>query len=210
MQKIFFLFIFWACLPCVNAQTLQTLFVSLPDSCFEPAHESWYKPLDAAGRAALLKNKQYDTYKLSFADPKNGYLLFMTTSDGPGYELKMTYWKCADGSRLVALNIMASGMSFAYTKRLWFLHYLQGQWTDVSSRHLPELSLSDFYVPEQAPEKVETKAMRWLFSLPQAGVNIAVHPPEADDESTGSGPAWYYEMQWKSERFELVRKAYQR
>jgi hypothetical protein len=192
------------------AQTLNTLFLQLPDSCLLAAKESWYKPLDAAGRAALLKDKKFDTYTLTAFDPKNGYLAFSTATDGPGYEVEMTFWKLKSGARLVGLNVVASGLLFSYTKRVRWLQYEQGKWKDVSKNHLPSLQIADFYAPGQAPKTAETKAMRWYFRLPQQGVNIEVHAPDADDRTAGGPPAFFYELQWREEAFKAVRKEYEK
>ncbi len=210
MKKVLFLLTFLAMVTVVAAQTLNTLFLQLPDSCLLPAKESWYKPLNAAGRTALLKNGTYDVYELIAFDAKNGYIRFLTATDGPGYLVEMTYWKLKSGAKLVGLNIVASGLLFTYTKRIFFLKYQDGKWTDCSNQYLPDLQIENFYPLKKAPTSTEARNMRWYYSLPRLGVNIVVDSPEMDDVEAASQPEAYYEMQWADERFQLVRKLYKK
>ncbi len=191
-------------------QTLNKLFLQLPDSCLLPAKESWYKPLDAAGRAALLKNGTYDVYELIAFDVQNGYLRFLTATDGPGYVVEMTYWKLKSGAKLVGLNIVAAGPFTRCTKRIFWLKYEDGKWTDFTRQYLPDLQIENFYSPRKAPGGPEMRQMRWYFSLPRSGFNITIYPPEVDDVAADSSPEAYYEMQWINERFQLVRKLYEK
>jgi hypothetical protein len=210
MKKVF---VFSALLLLANivaAQTLNSLFLQLPDSCLLPAKESWYKPLNAAGRAALLKNGTYDLYELIAFDPQNGYLRFLTATDGPGCVVEMTYWKLKSGAKLVGLNIVAADLLYRYTKRIFWLRYENGKWAECTSQYLPELQIESFYPPQKAPAAPEIRQMRWYYSLPRLGVNITIYPLEMDDIETDSPPEAYYEMQWINERFQLVRKLYEK
>jgi hypothetical protein len=191
-------------------QTLNKLFLQLPDSCLLPAKESWYKPLDAAGRATLLKNGTYDAYKLIAFDVQNGYLSFLTATDGPGYVVEMTYWKLKSGAKLVGLHIIAASPFARCTKQIFWLKYEDGKWTDLTRQYLSDLQIENFYPPRKAPTDPQMRQMRWYFSLPRLGVNITIYPPEVDDVVPDSPPEAYYEMQWVNERFQLVRKLYEK
>jgi hypothetical protein len=190
----------------IKAQTLETLFLQLPDTCLRLMQEGGYLPLDTKGRAALLSDQSYDGYELIVNDASNAYFRFLTTADTSGFVVEMTYWKLKNGARLVGLNIMAADLDFLYTKRIFWLKYEQGKWTDLTAYYLPDVQFDDFYIAGKAPTEGEAKTMRWLFSLPRSGVNITIKAPETTHTIGNNSPEAFYEMQWVKEKFQLVRQ----
>ncbi len=213
MKRAYLFFVVLFTSTIATAQTLNTLFLQLPDSCLLHPEESRHKPLNSAGRASLLKKQTFDGYDLIAFDTQNGYLRFITVTNDPEYieyVVEMTYWKLKSGAKLVGLNIIAGSRSHCYTKRIFWLKYENGKWIDCTSQYLPKLQIEDFYAPNKAPTTPKLRNMRWYFSLPRSGVNIAIHPPAINDVSVNIRPIAYYEMQWVNERFELMRKLYEK
>ena len=108
----------------VNAQSLNEIFLKIPDVYFKDFKEVCNDNLTLEGRKALLNNKKYKVFEIETLDSKNGYLSFFTNTDGEGMAGYLTYWRFQH-SILAALVIDQNANCTVYSKDINFFAFFR-------------------------------------------------------------------------------------
>ncbi len=200
------------------ADDLTDFFVKLPAVAFtEWAGEDPKPVADPANRARLLaatgEGREAIATELGLrdvkVDGKNGYLSFNSNGDGEGTIFTMTFWKCADGSKLVSAAIEKWTNVANDTSYIAFWRVKDGSFTEVTKDILPDITLAGFY--DKHPEKVKAAAadgFRWWWKLPQKGTSIRLEAPALelmDEYADLAQPDRAYEGRWDGKVFTWVK-----
>lgn len=200
----------------VRADDLAELLPKLPASVFEAWGGEDPRPLlDPANRAKLVAAKGDALTEVATSlglrdliiDEKNGFLRFNSNGDGEGDIFNMTFWKCADGSRLVGAAIEHWSNITNGTSHISFWRVRDGKLTDVSKDILPDIPFAKFYGTDKKPDMVKAAAAEgyhWWWKLPQKGTTIRVEAPSMeliDEYADLAQPDHAYEGRWDGKAF---------
>jgi hypothetical protein len=102
-------------------------------------------------------------------DNKNAYMEVQDNSNELSYRLQLTWFKKADGKRIVAVQEYQEGGD-CDTRTLAFYTYENQRFTDVTTSVFPKLKLSDFCTSTNAKFSVFDP----VYELPQLGTIVKV------------------------------------
>ncbi|MCB1025482.1 MAG: hypothetical protein KDB79_13885 [Acidobacteria bacterium] len=129
--------------------------------------------------------KQYKTYEgdiseptpeSTFIDEKNGYAAYLNVPNGPTDEVyfEMAMFRPDNGAPTVVVsNYKYDFVCFSYDT--FFLQVKAGQWIDVKSRVLPELTEEMFFVDEESYKYY--KEQKKKFGDRVGGLAMHFYPP---------------------------------
>lgn len=196
------------------ADDLTDLFVKLPASAFTEWAGEDPKPIaDSENRSRLLAAtgdaRTAIATELSLrdvvVDGKNGFLRFGSNGDGEGTIFTMTFWKCADGSKLVAAAIERWTNVANDTPAIVFWRVKDGGFKEVTKDILPDITLKNFYDKHANIVKAASAdGFRWWWKLPQKGTTIRIEAPSLellDEYADLAQPDHAYEGRWDGKAF---------
>lgn len=216
-RHTFFLAVVIALASSAHADDLTDLFPKLPASVFEKWAGEDPKPIvDPANRSKLVTAKAGDLEAVSatlglrdvVVDSKNGYLRFDSSGDGEGTVFTMTFWKCADGSKLLGAAIESWNNVSNDTAHISFWRVRDGKLAEVTKEFLPDITLAKFH--DKHTDKVKAAAaqgFRWWWKLPQKGTSILIEAPSLENMEEFemlATPDHAYEGRWDGKVFKWV------
>lgn len=194
----------------VNAQSLNEIFLKIPDVYFKDFKEVCNDNLTLEGRKALLNNKKYKVFEIETLDSKNGYLSFFTNTDGEGMAGYLTYWRFQH-SILAALVIDHNANCTDYSKDIYFFEYQNGKLVDVSKSFNPKLGIKDFNITDPQVLSTFKDNFSTIWRLPKEGKKIKIYAFHYD-----CGGDWYpangiyFELEPNSSKTFKIVKSYEK
>lgn len=184
MKKLILL-VFISIVSSVNAQSLNDIFLKIPDVYFNDFEEVTGSKLTIEGRKTLISQKKYKLFEIETLDSKNGYLSFFTNTDGEGMAGYFTYWRFQN-SILAALVIDHNANCTDYSKGIFFFEYQNGKLVDVSKTFQPKLSMKEFEITDKETLTTFKDNFSTIWALPQQGKKIKITAFHYD-----CGGEWY-------------------
>lgn len=202
----------------LSAADVKSVFAQLPASCFaewpgegdiQLADPQKRKALAAATGEARTSTATAMSLRDVIIDTKNGYIRLESNGDGEGSIFTMALWNCKDGTKLAGVAIERWTNVANDTPHISFWKVEGDTLTDVTKKHLPELTLTSFYDAREAQVKAASKGgFRWWWHLPQKGTTIELKAPSLDlmDEYAElENPDHAYEGRWDGTKFTWVK-----
>jgi hypothetical protein len=103
-------------------------------------------------------------------DRPNAYLSILDETEGLASEMQMTSFSLTSGVKYIAARFHANGGDCS-TEKFLVYGYENKTWKNLTSKVLPQLSMSDFCSPETLPAK-ELQQFEITFTLPQKGTTV--------------------------------------
>lgn len=178
--------------------SIELIFLELPAEYLTigyPAGSSFSK----TQREALLKKNLSTSagdLHLEANDASNAFLSYRRKWEEEDWLTQITYFRMSDGSKLVGINHIFTG-KVQYSARIFFLEEFEGDWLQRERGVVPQYSISALTGndEDQKNESIWLKAApvvlhdAWpktpflLFSLPQKGTKLTVHPGKVLDST---------------------------
>lgn len=168
-----------------NAQTINELFLKIPDVYFKSFENVTGTGLTLEGRKTLISKSKYNLFEIETIDSKNGYLSFFTNTDGEGMAGYLTYWRFQN-KILAALVIDHNANCTDYSTGIYFFDYQNGKLVDVSKSFQPKLGMKEFEITDTETLKTFKDNFETIWKLPQQGKKITISAFHYD-----CGGDWY-------------------
>ena len=140
---------------------------NLPKADFSTAMRKKILTLETLGDSLDNEAAFYTEIK----DEKNGYLSFLSNTDGENEKIEIAIFKEVNFPTLVAV-------SSTHTSKIYFLKFENKQWVNLTETLWPKLSYTNFLKAEPTPELA--KKLEGLFlitTLPRLGKTITISIP---------------------------------